>query len=171
MNLPKLPQFDSEKARKILHEHGVTAKVALIGFRGYFTTPGNKRGVYDDLMLIVSPDGVWEYNANTDPSVNRTGIAVLEPGVWRYKKGIHPLSRPGGYPAFRQAAKVTVRRDGKGLDTGDFGINIHKGGHNTTSSEGCQTIYPDQWPQFQQKAYNLMTIHGQDEIPYVLVSV
>src|SRR5262245_48185267 len=110
----------------------------------------NDRGIYDDALFIVSPETFVAFNANVDPSVFRRGIAALEAGGVRYKLGIHGLSRPAAqcYKALVQAGPVTVRRDETGNDTGWFGINIHRGGVSGTSSLGCQTIVPDQWPTF-----------------------
>jgi lysozyme len=56
----------------------------------------------------------------------------------------------------------------------DFGINIHKGGYQGTSSEGCQTIHPDQWPGFYALAKDLaQRYHGAQwnavVIPYALI--
>jgi lysozyme len=48
-------------------------------------------------------------------------------------------------------------------------INLHKGGTRTTSSEGCQTIHPSQWPAFVALVYSEMDRAGQKTIPYLLV--
>jgi lysozyme len=130
----------------------------------------NDRGIYDDAIFLVSPSAFVAFNANTDPSIRRRGVAVLRPGVWRYRVGIHGLSRPvrERYEALVQAAPVTVRRDDVGDDTGWFGINIHRGATNTTSSIGCQTIPPAQWPEFMRLVKREMRKYGVPEIPYVL---
>lgn len=152
--------------------------VYLIGFRGYYLDtmgkPGvNDRGIYDDCICIVAPDVFLAFNGNTDPSRFRPGIATLIPGVHMYRKGKHGITThtDGGYPAFRPATPneaLPVTRDGQpGIHEG-IAINIHKGGYTTTSSEGCQTIHPDQWIEFQTKAYELMDKHNQQTIPYIL---
>lgn len=122
----------------------------VAGIRGYYrdsmgAVGRNDRGIYDDALFVVSPHAFAAYNANTDPSVSRPRIAVLEPGIWPcYQFDVHGGSVP--HPAICQRkGPVTVRRDGVGLDTGMFGINIHRGGVRGTSSEGCQTIPPKQW--------------------------
>jgi lysozyme len=48
-------------------------------------------------------------------------------------------------------------------------INIHRGGYRTTSSEGCQTIYPSQWDGFINLVYSEMSRYNQKTIPYLLV--
>lgn len=148
--------------------------VKLLGVRGYYKqTMGNPvtndRGIYDDAIFVITPDTFVSFNANTDPSITRKGVAVLKPGIWKYKKGKHKINSPTGYAAFVQADKVTVARDQQGDDTGFFGINIHKGGFNTTSSLGCQTIYPDQWEAFRSLVYSEMDKYNQKVVPYILV--
>jgi hypothetical protein len=133
----------------------------IVGIRGYYRDtmgqPGvNDRGIYDDAIFIHSPNVTASYNANTDPSKYHCGrgtgaakgMASLNPGFWPvYQFDFHK----GEYLALCQrAGKVTVTRDGDPSyqKTGDFGINIHKGGWGTTGSEGCQTIHPSQWASF-----------------------
>jgi lysozyme len=153
--------------------------VFLIGFRGYYQDtmgkPGvNDRGIYDDAICVVAPEAFLTFNGNTDPSRFRPGIATLVPGVHMYRRGKHGITThaDGGYPAFRPATKseaLPVTRDGQeGIKEG-IAINIHKGGYGTTSSEGCQTVHPDQWLDFQGVVYKLMDAYGQDKIPYVLI--
>jgi len=61
------------------------------------------------------------------------------------------------------------RSDGQqGISKG-YAINNHRGGYSGTSSEGCQTVYPDQWLQFQQMAYRAMDKYGLGRIGYLLV--
>jgi hypothetical protein len=68
-----------------------------------------------------------------------------------------------------QAASVEVRRDGGLIESGWFGINIHRGGVTTTSSEGCQTIPPErQWNQFIGTVRSLI---GKGTIAYRLIPV
>lgn len=152
--------------------------VFLVGIRGYYLNtmgePGkNDRGIYDDAIALVSPTAYLTVNANCDPSVFRKGIATLVPGVHWYRKGKHGLSRPGGgYPAFRPdnpEEKLPVMRDGASGISFGIAINIHKGSLNSTSSLGCQTIYPPQWLPFQTLTYSEMDRHGQKRIPYVLL--
>lgn len=171
------PQQAKSKTQALLVKARVADEVALVGIRGYYLdTMGelgvNDRGIYDDAMFLISPNAYATFNANTDPSVRRPGIAVLKCGLHRYRKGKHGLSKPGGgYPALRPATpneELPVTRDGEG-DSMGVAINIHRGGYNTTSSLGCQTIYPAQWEAFIALVYAEMDRAGQKTIPYLLV--
>jgi lysozyme len=146
--------------------------------------PGvNDRGLYDDAIFIHSPSVFAAYNANTDPSFVRKGtgtgagkgMASLNPGAWF----VHRFDKhKGRYLALCQrAGDVEVTRDGK-IEPyqckGNFGINIHKGGFNTTGSEGCQTIHPIQWESFIALATDQAKRLFGDKwktttIPYVLL--
>lgn len=149
----------------------------LIGIRGYYLDtmgkPGvNDRGLYDDALLLISPNYYETFNFNTDPSVYRPGIATLLPGLYPYKKGMHGLSKAHPYSAFRPATpgeQLPVLRDGVLDPKPGVAINIHRGGYNTTSSEGCQTVYPPQWLPFQRKTYELMNQYRQPTIDYLLI--
>lgn len=149
--------------------------VALLGVRGYYRdTMGakgrNDRGIYDDALFLHSPSVHAAFNANTDPSIFRKHIATLAPGLWLYKVGTHGLSRPAAqrYTALVQAGEVVVNRDGEPSERGWFGINIHRGGRNGTSSIGCTTVHPDQWPAFIALVQGELKRAGQKTIPYLL---
>lgn len=150
-------------------------EVVLIGLRGYYHVgaSNNKRGIYDDAICVVGPEHFSTYNANTDPSAFRHGIASLRPGVHPYRPGNHGLSRPGGgYPAFRPATPgeaLPVDRDGVKSPSMGIAINIHKGGISTTSSLGCQTIYPRQWGAFYASVMDQLQRAAQKKFNYHLV--
>lgn len=178
------PEMGRHAAEALLAELRVDlTKPALLGRRGYYrdsmgAVGVNEFGLYDDAIMLVTPTAYVTYNANTDPSTHHPGVAVLKAGVWRYRLGIHNLSKDPAvhphYEALVQAAPVTVTRDPGGAhatpwdDTGLFGINIHHGGFNTTSSEGCQTIHPDQWAGFITLVKSEVQRYGVIEIPYAL---
>jgi lysozyme len=177
MMIPKSrPQQSKEKSLAMVIRAGIEDRVVLIGIRGYysetFQPSGNQRSVYDDAIILLSPSVHASFNANTDPSIFKKGIAVLKTGVHRYRKGNHGISKPGGgYPALRPAnakEQLPVTRDGEG-DSMGTAINIHKGGYSTTSSLGCQTIYPSQWDGFINLVYSEMSRYNQKTIPYLLV--
>lgn len=124
----------------------------LVGRRGYYADsmgkPGvNERNIYDDAVWIIERTAIIAFNANCDPGRYAKHMATLKVGRWQYRPGIHNLSKPAEthYEALVQAAPVTVVRDEEGEETGLFGINLHCGGFNVTSSLGCQTIPPAQW--------------------------
>ena len=118
---------------------------------------------------------------------------LLEPGTWPFAIGTHnrSCSVDRQYEALIQAGPFIVRRDqtsdysegtmhplygsclGGGRWTNDwrvpsFGLNIHRGGVNTTGSEGCQTIYKPQWDSFIAAVRREMKRYGQNIIQYVL---
>jgi lysozyme len=174
------PQLKKDEAIRLLSSPELAwYKVKLLGIRGYYkSTLGdatkNDRNIYDDAMIIVSPDHYSTWNANTDPSKFQDNIAVLKAGgPYLYKIGMHGVSGPNPYEALRQASNVTVVRDGHGEFTDNpqsrFFIDIHRGGYHTTSSLGCQTIHPDQWPEFLKTVKAQMKTFNQDLIPYWLV--
>lgn len=173
----KRPAWPREKVAFALGRAGVTAPVALLGVRGYFRdtlgAPGrNDRGIYDDAIFVLGPNAFASFTANTDPSVNRDGVAVLLPGVHPYRKGNHGISRGGGYPALRPATKdeaLPVMRDGQRETSLGYAINIHRGSYNSTSSLGCQTIYPPQWAEFIGLVYGEMDRAGVRTVPYLLI--
>lgn len=170
------PQQKLSDTLDILAKHKVKDKVALVGVRGYYlNTMGkvgaNDRCLFDDAIFLVGPDFYAAFNANTDPGAYYKGVANLATGLWKYKIGIHGLSKPKDkqYRALVQAGKVTVNRDGGKVETGYFGINIHRGGYDKVSSIGCQTIYPDQWRSFFTSVENQLKRAEQTEIPYLLI--
>ncbi|HEY5705975.1 MAG TPA: hypothetical protein VIS96_10410 [Terrimicrobiaceae bacterium] len=186
---PKLTQ--KELAAKLEPYNIDRAKYPLIvvGIRGYYRdsmgAPSvNDRGIYDDALFIDTPETFAAFNGNTDPSRYRPGvgfaeatkgIASLNLGAWF----VHRFDKhKGDYLALCQrAGKVTVTRDGKKenyKDTGEFGINIHRGSFHGTSSLGCQTLHPEQWDSFINLATDLARRYHGDKwkqvvIPYVLM--
>lgn len=176
------PQMQQEDVMKVLATFGLQEyPVKLLGIRGYYKqTMGNPVendiGVYDDAIFVISPHVFASFNANTDPSVTRPGIATLKPGgPYLYKIGKHGVSGKNPYKALRQHGRVTVVRAGKGEDTdtaaAPFYINIHRGGYKSTSSEGCQTIYPTQWDAFITLIEEQMKRNKQVIVPYALITM
>jgi hypothetical protein len=177
--LPKsTPKISREEVLKhIAHIDSKKYPVVIVGIRGYYLdTMGvkgkNDRGIYDDAIILITPNVYAAFNGNTDPSAYRTGIANLKEGTYyAHNFGLHK----GQYLALVQRmGAVTVLRDGGKEDTGYFGINIHRGGVNTTSSEGCQTIPTSQYNSFislaQSEAKRAFgTKWDKAVIPYVLV--
>lgn len=190
------PRLGQAAVVRNLTSRGVTEKAAILGVRGYYRdTMGakgkNDRAIYDDALFLVGPTFFGAFNANTDPGAYRRGhgsgsskgMASLKPDVYR----VHKLDlHKGQYEALCQrAGKVTVYRDadesvapkditlldGVGVyeDEGHFGINIHRGGFNTTSSLGCQTIWPEQWSYFIDKVTEQLKLAGQKVMPYCLI--
>lgn len=163
----------------------------VVGVRGYYKNsmglPGqNDSGIYDDAIFLVTEAHFSSYNANTEPSTRKVGQgfaertrgrARLQPGVWNcYRFSIHGSKRAPHEALCQRAGSVEVMRDGNPdyPHRGAFGINIHRGGMNTTSSEGCQTIYPKQWDAFiisaQDQARRLFGSKWRNTtIPYVLL--
>lgn len=184
LKLPNKPQVKKSVIDKILKDKGIDLKkypMLIIGIRGYFlNTMGEKakndRGIYDDALIIYTPNVYATFNGNVDPSVQfKTGRAVLKKGFYLAHKFSTHRGSTSQYPAICQRlGPVTVVRDGKGEDIGMFGINIHKGGYNTTSSEGCQTLPPTQWDAFYelaksewQRAYG--DAWDKTTVPYLLL--
>lgn len=183
------PKMTEQEVRQIIADHKdhpnlyADDRIQVVGIRGYYKkTMGNPtrndRNLYDDAVFIVTENQFFPYNFNTDPSAFRKGIASLLPGVYRYKPGLHGISRPGGgYPAFRPNTRneeLPVSRDGVvGVTKPGVAINIHKGGHYSTSSEGCQTMPPesDQWFDFQPRLYQLLKDRKMDDFPYILIEL
>lgn len=128
---------------------------------------------YDDCLVVIykTPSGKFTrqvYNITTEPGKyymitklgNLKGTAILVPGQYRstWQIGLHK----GKYKALCQKKPVKVYRDGnknltydlnpKTIDTGIFGINIHRSNKTWTRqtvdeySAGCQVF--NSRPQF-----------------------
>lgn len=180
------PQLTRSGLMRKIKKHNVDHKkypLLVVGIRGYYlNTMGKKgandRGIYDDAIFLVTPDVFASFNANVDPSVFRTRIATLMPGIYySYKFDTHRgKNKKYWHKAICQRkGKVTVKRDGwKHLDKGNFGINIHRGGRTRTSSLGCQTLPPTQYGAFYGLAeMEAKRLFGKEwnkvTIPYILI--
>ena len=174
------PRIERKTTEQLLRLRKVSDPVCVVGIRGYYRdTMGavgkNDIGLYDDALVVVSPNVHAAFNANVDPT--RLGwnakakkpMAQLKPGVYRYKLGLHGISRGNPYKALVQAGPVTVMRGDK-EETGYYAINIHRGG-STTSSEGCTTLPPGaNWNGFIALVESEMKRNNAKTLSYVLVS-
>lgn len=171
---PELTMELMAKLENYAKEAGVdtSKQMCIIGIRGFYNKGVNQRAIYDDAIFVMHPNLVDRaFNANTDPGAFKKNIAMLKAGVWKYKLGIHGLSKPKilQYEALVQDAEVAVTRDQRSSDfTGYFGINIHKGGYTKVSSLGCQTIHPRQWSEFIGYVKSNMRSLNQKQIKYIL---
>lgn len=141
----------------------------------------NDYGIYDDAFFIVSPLGFHPWNGNSDPS--RIGwnpgadkfMARLKPGIYEFRRLKHKINSPAGYMAYGQGSSpVTVeriRKDGSiaQTETGCFGINLHRGGVNGTSSEGCLTVPTGQWPAFDTTLSVVLASLKASTFPLILI--
>lgn len=176
------PQIGRSETEAYLKRAGIDLKkekVVLVGIRGYYLdTMGKKAmndaGLWDDAFIWITETDMATFNGNVDPTRYFKNVASLKVGVWRYKPGPHGSRAYGPYPAYRQAAPVTVLRyvDGKAwkADTGNFGINIHHGSKtgSSTSSLGCQTIPYEQWSAFKSYGDMILKSHDKKDFAYLL---
>lgn len=168
-------------------------------YRDSMGVPGqNDVGIFDDAAFVVSGGNVTPFNWNCDPSKVGFNAAVgkpfamLKPGLWPFVRGQHKgrgaawrqpdsgQAKNAGLSRFfsdsRSCGEFKVWRDRDGLITADSpveddyqAINIHWGGEFGTSSWGCQTAPPVQWPAFQKLSYKLA---GQQPfLPYMLIGI
>lgn len=173
-----------ELAEKIIFANlgiyeGLKTNLILVGIRGRGVAGNeNQRGKFNDELAWISPSLFASHKANVDPSKyrpgegsgSRKGMATLQPGVWKYCKGMHK----GLYWAFRQYAPVSIWRDGyKRLYKDILGqtINIHEGSRfGGTSSAGCQTLpYGAPWKAFKEQGYKELDKYNQKWFYYILV--
>tara|TARA_R110000764_G_scaffold227597_2_gene317787 strand:- start:5234 stop:5857 length:624 start_codon:yes stop_codon:yes gene_type:complete len=188
----KTPRIKESEVIAILTANGIALnKVSVLAIRGYYLNsmgkPGrNDRRIYDDAMIIYSPKGSMAYQANTDPNGYRKGsgkgsskgMAMLKSGIHLFGTGLHK-----GRVAFRQCETFTVTRDGNPPydHSGHHAIDLHSGGHNSTSSLGCQTVPASTWKEFRTLLYSLLDEYknpkrkndrGQNvrSFPYVLLN-
>jgi hypothetical protein len=151
------PEMKRGDAVRMIAAAGISAArtPVLLVRRGYYRdsmgVPGkNDVGIYDDAIFLITPDRFLGWRANADPSRLFPDVATLAPGVYTYEIGIHNRTKETArqYRALIQRSAVTVRRHGGEDETGHFGVNIHRGGVNGTTSLGCITLPPGSWPEF-----------------------
>lgn len=151
---PTKPRIKEADVRRFIDGLDELYPLVVLAIRGYYKrTMGNPRqndiGIYDDCIVAITPDSMLAVNGNTDPSTLKKGRATLVTGWWM---DTHCLDTHRGKVPHRAICQrlmpVTVDRYLVGKDTGMFGINLHRGGRRTTSSEGCLTVPPDQWDAF-----------------------
>ncbi len=157
----------------------------LIGIR---SDQGNKvTNKFDDFLLVLYyVDGVLHkkiYSITTEPGLyymknklgNPKGTAILVPNQYRATWMI--AKHNGKYNALCQRKPVSVYRDGnkdmvynlepKTIDTGLFGINIHRSNPYTTTtnindfSAGCQVFAsPKDFKEFMELCEKQRTLYG-----------
>ena len=157
--------------------------------------PGSKvTNVFDDrLTLSYKINGVWKFHSwevTTDPGTkavkqfsNSKGVAILVPGQYR---GSHIIRKhQGKYDAICQDKILSVYRDKNKdmkfdmdpntIETGIFGINIHRSNPKTEStfvdgwSEGC-TVFKrvKDFNEFMTIMNKAKDIHG-NRFSYTLI--
>ena len=148
-----------------------TKKIFLVGVREKLEIKKQAGDKFTDKIVIVDPskpnDEVISYQITTCPSVafysssnnkeNDKGVAIIQPGVFKYKIGIHKKGTPSEHEALIQNGKIDIQRfpknekeittytPGNPQSGDDFGINIHRSSINRgicvgPYSLGCQVF-------------------------------
>jgi hypothetical protein len=128
----------------------------IVGIR----SKANNSNKFDDLIGLIEKDNITWFTGTTNPGtywlknlLNPKGAALLKPNQYldTWKLGLHQ----GKYEALCQIKPVTVYRDSNKnnfaeetavVDTGLFGINIHRANPSLISniidkwSAGCQVL-------------------------------
>jgi hypothetical protein len=172
-----------DSIKKGLDNSGASSKMNfdqwnLVGIRNSLPVKNKYANRFTDLIALIGPENdkqVKIYSATTTPGVammfnpfrrwwlssslkdtiNSSGLAILQPGVYDYSVGKHK----GKYEALVQSGTSSVGRidpveEASDLkfktyspskkENGQFGINIHKAGADTPSidswSAGCQVL-------------------------------
>ena len=177
---PKISRAEIEAMLKAQNFDLSKHKICIVGIRGYYKKSmgdptKNDIGVYDDACAVISETEFATFNFNTDPSADAYGRATLVAGLYfSYCLDLHR----GDYLAVCQRkGMVNVTRNQKtGRFTGNFGINIHRGGLDNTWSEGCQTVPSRQYTDFISLVCKIVDKNLKKDqtrydfvIPYLLV--
>lgn len=159
--------------------------IALITPQDYIEVKGNTLpSVWRPHIAKLLP-GRYAYKAGLH-GISHLTSSVGDQGILSWLDGhkgqdYPPAFIPAGkivpYWAFRQSGPVTLIRDGSAISETQTNpalypfIDIHHGGINLTSSEGCQTIFPTYWANFRLKAYAAMTQFNQPVAFYTLIQL
>lgn len=164
--------------------------VNIVGVRNSET--GKKvTNIFDDWITVsFKKDGAWQFylwNITTEPGKkgvqeyhNEDGVARLVPGQYRsvYEISKHRgkydalCQRNGDVKVYRDANKDLIFDETK-IDAGEFGINIHKAGQDSTWvenwSEGCQVFKRvKDFDEFMKICKMAAQIHG-NHFTYTLI--
>ena len=146
-------------------------KLFMIGVRESLELKKREGDKFTDKIIIVDPskpdEKVESYQITTSPSLayysdpermlNQDGTAIMDPGVSKYKIGIHKKGSPSQHEALVQAGEMDIQRYKPtikefetyapgGSDSGDgYGINIHRSSTERgvcvgPYSAGCQVF-------------------------------
>ena len=138
------------------------------------TTPG--------VAMMFNPFRRWWLSSSLKDTINLSGLAILQPGVYDYSVGKHR----GKYEALIQSGTSSVGRidpveEASNLkfqtyspskkENGQFGINIHKAGADTPSvdswSAGCQVLKKS--GDFNELMQTVKS-SGQNKFKYALIN-
>lgn len=136
---------------------------------------------FSDAWPMSTEPGLASFRLGSYRRDPNWGAPVIQPGTYRYQRGLHR----GKYKALRQAEPLAVIRDVdadaaiEGSDLWDYprwtGINIHAGGRSGKvgyHSAGCQIIqggwYGRPWRTFRDLVYEKCS--QQDFYYYTMVS-
>jgi hypothetical protein len=152
-----------KKKKYVFFDSNLALNLNIIGIR----KDNNTSNHFDDNICIVYRNSKKEWEvfsapATTDPGrtslvrpVNKKGAAILVPGQYR---GSHKIDlHAGKYMALRQSGGVVsvyrdndkdviLDKDSATIETGFFGINIHRAGSRGSTklvnsySAGCQVL-------------------------------
>jgi hypothetical protein len=175
INLFKEPNGVFSKDAKYAEIHKLLAddknkKVFLVGVREQLDIRLKEGDKFIDKLIVVDPNAPTEkvvsYQITTCPSVayygdpkrtlNKDGVAIMQPGVTKYSVGTHRKGEPGQHEALVQTGETDIDRFKVGsteLDTytpgnetkGLFGLNIHRSSQEIGVcvgpwSAGCQVF-------------------------------
>jgi len=191
-----LKEFQIEKIKGVFAQKGYKFfegkyNLNIVGIRGYLREAGS----FDDLLLNIyqNADGDWvldSFRITTDAGtywlknpMNEKGTALLVPNQYRgcYAIGKHK----GQYEALVQVKPVSVYRDdnrdyimdydASTIETGMFGINIHRShptmssANNNKCSAGCQVFQdPIDYLNFMAIVHKSSQLYG-NKFTYTLL--